>query len=205
MLFAPNPGILAAGVSSYDPYGGAQIVLDFAGVKNGGAPFYRRDGVSYASASGAGFTGSGTFDASGYTATGTQSISGPVSLLDDFIILSDFIDPMTSGTKRLWQAPPGSQLFHVSRGNANYSTQPGTGLGPSSASRIAMGRSVGKARISYDGLPTMVGVDTFPANSSTLYIGNQDTGTTPWTGPIRLVEVHIGTKTDAEIQSLCLY
>lgn len=203
-MLLPNPGVLAAGNDAFDPYGGASIVLDFAGVKNGGSPFYKRDGVVYASAAAAGFTGTGTFGANGYTATGTQFISGTVSVSSDFIILADFVDPANAGNKRIWQIP-GTVPYVVGRSSTAFLTVPSITAPPASSSRIAFGRAGGAAKASYDGQPVSIGPAADAPTGTTLYIGNQSTPNVPWTVPIRLIEVHVGTLTDAQIQNLCVF
>lgn len=184
-----------------DPYMGADIVLDFAGVKNGGVPFYRVNGVTYATAAAAGFTGTGTFDASGYTARGAARLDGVVTLLGDFIIYGEFEDPNDSPQRRLWRLA-GAEVLQVSSESSGFSTFPATATA-SAATRAAFGRSGGLAKGSFDGSATVSGSSVLPPGSGrALLIGNQQNGATPFYTPIKLIMVVNGTLSDAQIQAL---
>lgn len=187
--------------SAGDPYSGADIVLDFAGVKNGGVPFYRRDGVVHATAALAGFTGTGTFGAAGYTARGTARLEGTVTIPGDFIIYGEFEDPNDSPQRRLWRLA-GAEVLQVFSESPGFSTFPATTTA-SSATRAAFGRSGGLAKGSFDGSTTVSGSSVLPPGSGrALLIGNQHNGSTPFYAPIKLIMVVSGTLSDAEIQAL---
>lgn len=194
-------GVVAGSRLNVDPYGGASIVLDFAGEKNGGVPFYRVDGVQYASAAAAGFTGTGTFSASGYTAAGTESISGTVGIPGDFIVFARFVDSPTSGTRLLFEGGLSGNL-QVGRTDTSYVTVPVVTLSPTTASAVAYGRSGGVAKASFDG-GAVTTAGAFPVlGTGAFTVGNNASGGNPWAAPIKLITIHKSTLSDAQIQAL---
>lgn len=202
MLFV-NSGMAAMVGEGFggDPYSGADIVLDFAGVKNGGSPLYRRGGVSHPSAADAGFAGTGTFDAAGYTARGTARLEGTVTIPGDFIIYGEFENPNDSPQRRLWRLV-GAEVMQVTRDSSGFSTFPAT-AGATAATKAAFGRSGGIAKGSFDGSATVSGSSVLaPGSNRLLIIGNQQNGSTPFYSPIKLIMISNGTLSDAEIQEL---
>lgn len=173
----------------------ADILLDFV---NG---TYRVDGTTYATAALAGFTGTGTFDATGYTATGTQSISGAISLPGDFAVFAEFSSP-ASASGAVFQGSvngvPGVQF-----GGGLYSTSPAiTGGTIAACTRVALGRAGGVAKVSYDNAATVTGGTLSAPGSKTLFIGNAINGANPWGSPIKKIAIYKQTLTDAQFQAL---
>ena len=204
MLHMPTPMLM--GGEPTDPYNGAYVVLDFAGVKNGGAPFYRVNGVTYASAAAAGFTGTGTLDASGYTATGTQYLSGTVDLgSGDFIVFAEFSEADTSATRSLWRhyGSGTPTILRVASSGA-YIAVPSAGVTATTATTIATGRvgGVGKASVNGGAVTSQAGASTAPG-SGQLVIGNVlSPSDVPWTAAIRRFAIYKSTLNDAQIQAL---
>lgn len=192
----------AAAVLGSDPYNDADIVLDFAGVRNGGAPFYRRDGVVYASASAAGFTGTGTFNAAGYTAAGAERIAGSITPPSGVTIFGKTAPTPASSNRRMLSVSGGAFSFDVRRTTGNiFTTSPST-TEVASFSTVAMAMSSGVFKASFDGVPPAPAGFFSAPGSSMLTIGNAVIGTLPWAAAISLVMVFYGDLTDAEIQAL---
>lgn len=192
-------GVISGGAP--DPYNGADIVLDFAGVKNGGAPFYRRSGVVYASAFEAGFLGDGTFNSTGYIAVGTERIYSGITVTGDFIVLSITATP-TTGNRTLWEMTDSVPAYAVVKSSGSFQPVPFTGSGDVSNTRIAFGTSGSSSKVSYGGSSVSTGA-TYSAPSNTNFIiGNSAALNRPWTVAVRLIELHQGTMTDAQIQAL---
>lgn len=173
----------------------ADILLDF--VNN----VYRVDGVTYATAALAGFTGTGTFNASGYTATGSQVISSTVNLPGDFIVLCAF-SPTPFSVAQLW-AHGSSGTNRIIRASGEYQESPAiTGATPTTASKIAFGSSGGVGKISVDSGAVLTGGAVVAPNSATFRIGNDQSSGIPWGAPIQALSIYKQTLTDAQIQAL---
>lgn len=204
MLFVNSGMAAAVGTGgSDDPYKGADIVLDFVGVKNAGAPFYRRAGVVYASATAADFDVSGTINASGFLAVGAQSALRAMGTLSDFVVYAEYFNGgALESFMRLWTLAGGTQEWAVLRQpSSSYNTFPATTT-TAASSRVAFGRSGGFAKVSFDGATVATGaVSTAPGNT-TFIIGNNGTLGQPFGNYIRLIELHLGTLSDAQIQGL---
>ncbi len=189
-----------------DVYGNADIVLDFAGVKNGGTPFYRRDGTTYASPTAAGLfqTGSASLSGAGYTPTGTDSLSRALDFTGDYVIYAEFdpatVDPPASNP-RIWDRSGGAIYAARNVSSGVYSTNPATSA-PTSAARLAFARRSGTVRASFDGATVAgAGVDA-ATGSQFFYIGNDSAETKAWGAAIKLITFRKATLSDAEIQAL---
>lgn len=198
---APGQNILTRGgrrVVVGSPVAGpvADVLLDFQN------NIYRVDGVSYASANAAGFAGTGTFDASGYTATGAQALGGTVALPGDFIVLADFA-PAGAVSSTLYEFDGASQDFISSYGTGLYRVSPGSGAPqPSFSSRIAYGRSGGNLRACFDNGSVAGSGGLVAPVSGTLVIGNNLASTQAWASAIRKIAIYRQTLSDAQIQAL---
>lgn len=173
----------------------ADILLDF--VNN----VYRVDGTTYATAALAGFTGTGTFNASGYTATGAQSLSSTIDLPGDFIVVCTF-SPTPFGVAQLW-AHQATTLYRIIRASGEYQELPAiTGAAPTTASKIAFGTSGGLSKISVDSAPVVTGTSSAAPGSAIFRIGNDSSAGIPWGAPIQSLAIYKQTLTDAQMQAL---
>lgn len=174
----------------------ADILLDF--VNN----VYRVDGVTYATAALAGFPGTGTFDANGYTATGSDKLQGTVALGGDFIIATNHVQA-SGATGALFSTAVNSPQVYWVAGSGMYLTNPAGGVSaPSSATKLAFGRSGGIIRASFDG-GAVSGAGSFAIPGSvTFSIGNTVASGDPWGVPIRSLAIYKQTLSDAQIQGL---
>jgi len=175
----------------------ADILLDFV---NG---VYRVDGTTYASAALAGFTGTGTFNASGYTPTGNQKLTGTVALPGDFIVFSEFVQPATDILRELWRHSGGS-MFAIDRvdGSGEYVENPSSGGTSFSCTKIAHGRSGGVVKTSFDNGSVSTGGAIAVQGSASFVIGNTGAGDGPWSAAIRSIAIYKQTLSDAQIQAL---
>ena len=207
MLRPYSYGNVAAMGAAVDPYGGADYVFDPAGAKNGGVPFYRSLGVSYASAALAGWTvNGGTFNASGYTPTTGEYVSRVLTFPTDWIAYSQFSAAPANNSKVWILRASSRQMTRLdATGGITYfntAVPVGTGLGGTST-KAAGGTSGGASKSCYQGgAVSTVGTDVAPG-SQTFYIGS-DNGTGPWDAPIQLVQIHLATLSDAQIQALAV-
>lgn len=171
----------------------ADILLDFVN------SIYRVDGVTYATAALAGFPGTGTFNASGYTATGTQSISGAVNLAGDFIVYIEYVFP-AAGAKVAWSHNSAVlPLIQYTSGNIN--SNPALISSPT-ATKVAFGLSGGVRKGSADNAATQTGAAFAAPGSAALFIGNLNDGSLPWGSAIRKFAVYKQILSDAQIQAL---
>lgn len=162
---------------------------------------YRVDGTTYATAALAGLAGSGTFDASGYTATGAQSLSGTIDLPGDFIVVCTF-SPTPFGVAQLW-AHQAATLYRIIRASGEYQELPAiAGAAPTTASKIAFGTSGGLGKISVDSTPVVTGTSFVAPGSAIFRIGNDNSGGIPWGAPIQSLAIYKQTLTNAQIQAL---
>lgn len=196
-----NPAVLAVLLSGgLAPVPGppvgpvADILLDFANSA------YRVDGVTYASAALAGFPGAGTFNASGYTATGNQNLTGTVDLPGDFIIVCEYVIP-PAGVVFLFnhKGPDNLRIFQ----NGTIQTTPAI-ISTATATRIAFGRSGGLLKGSADRSSVLTGAALAAQGSALMGVGNQpnDVGGLAWGVPIKSFAIYKQTLTDAQIQAL---
>jgi hypothetical protein len=190
MLAAITPGFLTV-VGDEGP----DNLYDF---KNG---VYRVDGVSYANAADAGLTGTGTFDANGYTPTGTDSLATTLSLTGDFIVFAKFAAPSTGADRLLWNYTSAANLQVYRSSAGSYRTNPTT-ADAASASTCAFGRSGGNRVTCWDGGAVSTGAALAAQAAATFRIGNLPGGGFPWTAPIEMVSVYKKTLNAAQIQAL---
>ena len=184
-----------------DVYAGADIVLDFAGVKNGGTPLYRRAGTTYATAALAGFVGTGTFDASGYTATGVQKITGAVTFPAAYVVYAQFDQPATDINRAAFFENTGSGpvLQRLTTGEYYFA---GSGPDAVSATKFAGGFN-GNRKVSVNGGAVVTGgAAPAAAGVTTLHIGNSTGNTQPWAVPIKLIQIFLSAQTDAQILAM---
>lgn len=193
-------------------YSAAYEVLDFAGVLSGGTPRYMLNGTDVANAAAVGYTGTGTFNASGYTANGTQGIgkTQAIGSGQDFIILCEYDAPATDIARLSYNAsgtPQGPQHYRLTSGT--YGNSPSSGLPNGGAFagatvRNVFGRSGGLAKQCFNGQPVGTG-GGFNTTITNMVIGNNDStgsGSSPWGVPIKRWVMWLGTYSDAEIAAL---
>jgi hypothetical protein len=190
--------VIAPGGVASIPFAGALEVLDFV------TGYYRSAGTEYASAAAAGWTVSGgTFDANGYTPTGTNVISKTVNLPGDFIVFGEFVQPDTAAVRQLWRhAGTGTpQLIRLTTGE--YLEVPDAGATSSNATKTASGRSGGLAKVSFDKGSVSTGASASIPGSATFYIGNTMTPfDAPFNAAIKRIAIYNTTLSDAQIQGL---
>lgn len=171
-----------------DVYGGADVVLDFAGVRNDGAPFFRLSGTPVASAAAAGF----------------PSNAGAVNFPGDWAIVTFFSMASAGLTRRLWYLHSSGVNVYINSGG-QFGVN-GLGIGdslPSSTTRLAVGRTGGLGKVSANGAATSTGGFVVPAlNSQTLYIGKANVAGQEWNGGISMVLIFYRGLSDGELQTL---
>ena len=171
----------------------ADILLDFV---NG---IYRVNGTTYATAALAGFTGTGTFDANGYTAAaGTDRLSGPLSLPGDFVVFASYALPAAGGSSKTLFTNDNSLNVKMNAGGT-ITTFPVIGADTTSATKIAIGASGGVAKKCFDGGAVQTG-SAYSHPGSTLTIGNEPFAANPWGVPIKFLAICKVTATDAQYQ-----
>lgn len=173
----------------------ADILLDFV---NG---IYRVDGTTYATAALAGFTGAGTFNASGYTPTGSDKLTGVVSLPGDFILLVKYQLPIAGAQIKTLTTDAATTSISLST-TGDITTFPVAGADSTTATKTAFGRSGGVAKKSFDGGSVFTGGTYAAPGTRTFTIGNTVGGVNAWTQPIALWAAYKQTLTDAQIQAL---
>lgn len=176
----------------------ADILLDF--VNN----IYRVDGTSYATAALAGWTGTGTFDANGYTAGSGQRIVNTIDLGANFIVVADFVDPATSANdRRLWSYSDGVTIAKTASATTII-TLPSTATYTSPISTITFGFQGTSAKSSADGSAVTTTGGVASPGLVAFAIGNRAvaSATTPWLSPIKKIAIYKQVLTDAQIRAL---
>jgi len=192
MLAAITPGFLTSGGPA-EPV--ADILLDFV---NG---VYRVDGTTYATAALAGFPGTGMFNASGYTPTGSDKLTGTVSLPGDFVLLVKYQLPTAGAQSRILTGDGATTSIYLSV-DGEVATFPVAGAVSTTATKIAFGRSGGVTKKSLDGGTVSTGAAYAAPGTQMFTIGNSTGGINAWTQPIALWAAYKQTLTNAQIQAL---
>lgn len=172
------------------------ILLDF--VNN----IYRVDGTTYATAALAGWTGTGTFDANGYTAASGQRIVNTINLGTNFIVCAGFATPTPMAQDRILWSQGGAGIIQQASATPIL-TLPATVSYPS-ANLVSFGIQGGVVKSSGDNSAVTTGGAGTPPGSAAFGIGNFATGatTSPWGVPIKKIAIYKQVLTDAEIQAL---
>lgn len=186
MLHLPTPMLMAGGPA--DIYGGADIVLDFAGVRSGGAPYFRLSGTQVASAAAAGF----------------PSNAGAVNFPGDWAVVAFFGMASAGTTRRLWYLHSSAVNVFINTGG-QFGVNGVGGVGgslPTSTTRLAVGRTGGMGKVSANGSATSTGSNVPSLNAQTLYIGKANVAGQEWNGGISMVLIFYRGLSDGELQTL---
>lgn len=175
----------------------ADILLDF--VNN----VYRVDGTTYATAALAGWTGTGTFDANGYTAASGQRIVNTIDLGANFIVTAVFDNPTPMAQDRVLWAYTNSLLAYQAASTTPIGTFPATTT-YSGVTLLSAGVQGGVMKASGGGSAVTTGAAATPPGAAAFGIGNFATGvtTSPWGVPIKKIAIYKQTLTNAQIQGL---
>lgn len=163
---------------------------------------YRTDGVTYASAEAAGWTVlGGTFDANGYTPTGTNRLLKTVNLTPDFIVVAKFVPPPAGGNRQIWEHVnyPNPGVMKLSSGSTQTNPLIATYPDPT---RVAFGKSGGVYRVSFNRGAVSVGSSDLNPGSGFVVVGNNQDSVYPTNSPIEYWAAYFGTFTDAQIQAM---
>ncbi len=189
---------LGGGTGVATPFPGAAEVLDFV------TGYYRVEaGTVFASAADAGWTGTGTFDGAGYTATGTDVLTKTIDFPGDFIVFAEFVQPSTAANRQLWRhtglGTP--QVMRLTTGE--YLEIPAAAGTSSSVTRIASGRSGGNGKVSFGNAAVTTGAAASIPGSANFRIGNTASPfDVPFSAAIARIVIYKATLSDAEIQAL---